>query len=128
MSVGAICFTSSGSNGGCWVVLVFPRLFLFWKKGFFPPHTRLTQKKSLRKLNKLFTSLLAAWHLLVQNTAPPQHVYSHLAGTFLVRLMDAVDSLAREEGLNQVPRHSWIPELRQLPVLFTHYGGQVQGV
>ena len=36
MSVGAICFTSSSSNGGCWVVLVF---FLgkhfFLKKGFF---------------------------------------------------------------------------------------------
>ena len=35
--MGAICFTSSGSNGGCWVVLVFPRLFFFffWKNGFF---------------------------------------------------------------------------------------------
>ena len=43
MSVGAICFTSSGSNGGCWVVLVFPRLF-FEKWGFFS-HTRLTPKK-----------------------------------------------------------------------------------
>ena len=28
VSVGAICFTSSGSDGGCGVVLVFPRLFL----------------------------------------------------------------------------------------------------
>ena len=44
MSVGAICFTSSGSNGGCWVVLVFPRLF-FLEKWVFFPHTRLTPKK-----------------------------------------------------------------------------------
>ena len=51
MSVGAICFTSSGSNGGCWVVLVFPRLFL-GKMGFFF-HTRLTpKKKSLRDLHQ----------------------------------------------------------------------------
>ena len=34
MFVGAICFTSSGGNGG-WVVLVFPRLFLE-KRVFFP--------------------------------------------------------------------------------------------
>ena len=45
MSVGAICFTSSGSNGGCWVVLLFPRLF-FGKMGFFS-HTRLTPKKKV---------------------------------------------------------------------------------
>ena len=45
MSVGAICFTSSGSNGGCWVVLVFPHLF-FGKKGFFS-HTRLVPKKKV---------------------------------------------------------------------------------
>ena len=45
MSVGAICFTSSGSNGGCWVVLVFPRLF-FWggEKGFFFPHGTYAEK------------------------------------------------------------------------------------
>ena len=57
MSVGAICFTSSGSNGGCWVVLVFPRLF-FGKMGFFSPYatyakkkkfTRLTPKKNFRR-------------------------------------------------------------------------------
>ena len=46
MSVGAICFTSSGSNGGCWVVLVFPRLF-FWKNGFFSPIRDLRQKKKV---------------------------------------------------------------------------------
>ena len=53
MSVGAICFTSCGSNGGCWVVLVFPRLF-FWKKGFFfpirdlrpPPKKKIPLKKN----------------------------------------------------------------------------------
>ena len=44
MSVGAICFTSSGSNGGCWVVLVFLRLF-FLEKWVFLSHTRLTPKK-----------------------------------------------------------------------------------
>ena len=45
MSVGAMCFTSSGSNGGCWVVLVSPPtlFFFFGKKGFFP-HTQLTPK------------------------------------------------------------------------------------
>ena len=51
MSVGAICFTSSGSNGVCWVVLVFPRPFLE-NRVFFPYatyakklFTRLTPKK-----------------------------------------------------------------------------------
>ena len=40
MSMGAICFTSSGSNGGCWVVLVFPRIFFFFleKRVFFFIH------------------------------------------------------------------------------------------
>ena len=55
MSVGAICFTSSGSNGGCWVVLVFPRLFFFWKNEFCFPHTRLTPKKKFhRKKNATY--------------------------------------------------------------------------
>ena len=46
MSVGAICFTSSGSNVGCWVVLVFPRSFppLFGKKGFFSPYAIYAKK------------------------------------------------------------------------------------
>ena len=36
---GGIFFTSSGSNGGCWMVLVFLRLFfVFCKKGFFSPY------------------------------------------------------------------------------------------
>ena len=51
MSVGAICFTSSGSNGGCWVVLVFPRL-LFGKMGFFFPYATYAKKKSLRDLHQ----------------------------------------------------------------------------
>ena len=51
MSVGAICFTSSGSNGGCWVVLVFPRLF-FGKMGFFFPYATYAKKKSLRDLHQ----------------------------------------------------------------------------
>ena len=49
MSVGAICFTSSGSNGGCWVVLVFPRLF-FGKMGFFSPYATYAKKKKFRRL------------------------------------------------------------------------------
>ena len=40
--------------------------------------------------------------------------------------MDAANSLAREEGLGQVPCYGWISELRQLPVLFMHRGQQVQ--
>ena len=62
--MGAICFTSSGSNGGCWVVLVFPPLFFFWKKGFFFPYAicakkkfkRLTPKKKFlrRKKNAIY--------------------------------------------------------------------------
>ena len=53
MSVGAICFTSSGSNGGCWVVLVFPRLFFFFrKKGFFSPYATYAKKKSLHDLHQ----------------------------------------------------------------------------
>ena len=51
MSMGAICFTSSGSNGGCWVVLVFPRLF-FGKMGFFSPYATFAKKKSLRDLHQ----------------------------------------------------------------------------
>ena len=36
MCMGAICFTSSISSGGCWVVLVFSRnLLFFWKRFFF---------------------------------------------------------------------------------------------
>ena len=49
MSVGAICFTSSGSNGGCWVVLVFPRLF-FGKMGFFSPYATYAKKKRFTRL------------------------------------------------------------------------------
>ena len=52
MSVGAICFTSSSSNGGSRVVLVFPPPFLFLEKRVFSPHTRLTPKKELRDLHK----------------------------------------------------------------------------
>ena len=56
MSVGALCFTSSGSNGGCWVVLVFPRLFVFfWKNGFFFPIRDLRQKKFTRLTPKKFS-------------------------------------------------------------------------
>ena len=51
MSVGAICFTSSGSNGGCWVVLVFPRLF-FGKMGLFFPYATYAKKKSLSDLHQ----------------------------------------------------------------------------
>ena len=52
MSVGAICFTSSGSNGGCWVVFVLPHLFFFLEKGVFFSIRNLWQKKSLRDLHK----------------------------------------------------------------------------
>ena len=62
MSVGAICFTSSGSNGGCWVVLVFPRPppppFFFFEKWVFFPHTRLTPKKKVSAIcTKIFFSV-----------------------------------------------------------------------
>ena len=72
------------------------------------------------------TSLLVACRSLVKNTAPPQHLYSHLTGTFLDCVMDAVDNLAREVGMSQTPRYGWIPELQVLPVLFTHDERQVQ--
>ena len=52
MSVRAICFTSSGSNGGCWVVLVFPRLFFFGKNEFFCPIRDLRQKKKIPSKKK----------------------------------------------------------------------------
>ena len=45
MSVGAICFTSSGGNGGCWVVLVSPPPLFFGKKGFFSPYATYAKKK-----------------------------------------------------------------------------------
>ena len=44
MSVGAICFTSSGSNGDCLVVLVLPPLFLA-KRVFFPIRDLRLEKK-----------------------------------------------------------------------------------
>ena len=47
MSVGVFCFTSYGSNGSCWVVLVFFRLF-FWKKGFFFPYVTCAKKTFVR--------------------------------------------------------------------------------
>ena len=61
MSVGAICFTSSSSNGGCWVVLVSPSP-RFFDKGFLP-HTRLTpntkvlleKKRDLRQKKSYLT-------------------------------------------------------------------------
>ena len=44
LSVGAICFTSSGSNGGCWVVLVSPPLFFpyatYAKKKVYATYTQ----------------------------------------------------------------------------------------
>ena len=52
MSVGAICFTSSGSNGSCWVVLVPPRPpFFFEKSGFLLYATCAEKKRSLRALH-----------------------------------------------------------------------------
>ena len=65
MSVGAICFTSSGSNGGCWLVLVSPPppplFFYFKEKGSFFPctiyakkrFTRLTPKKQNFRRTKM---------------------------------------------------------------------------
>ena len=57
MSVGAICFTSSGSNGGCWVVLVFPRFFFFFGKNcfFFPMRDLRQKKKFLSKKNAAYS-------------------------------------------------------------------------
>ena len=80
MSVGAICFTSSGSNGGHWVVLVPPPPF-FAKMFFF--HTRLmlkkkvyaiyTKKKSVEKKTRL-TQKKSELHLF------PQSSYTFLYG------------------------------------------------
>ena len=57
MSMGAICFTSSGRNGGCWVVLVFPPLFFLWKKDYIPQKKfwlpKKTQFKPKKKLQDL---------------------------------------------------------------------------
>ena len=47
MYVRAICFTSSGSNGGCWVFLV---IFCFYSETKFLFHARLTPKKNLHVL------------------------------------------------------------------------------
>ena len=73
MSMGAICFTSCGSNGGCWVVLVFLSLFLGGEKVFFF-HTRLTTKKSYTTCTQKTTTAsyayfynqatLSSWRLL----------------------------------------------------------------
>ena len=61
MSVGAVCFTCTGSNGGCWVVLVFPRLF-FLKKGVFF-HTQLTPKKKFTRFTPKKNSVEKKRHL-----------------------------------------------------------------
>ena len=56
MSVGAICFTSSGSNGDWWVVFV-PPPFLFMEKTVFFYERLTPQTKRLRHLHqKKFTS------------------------------------------------------------------------
>ena len=48
MSVGAICFTSSSSNGGCWVVLVFfGDNLLFYGKNVFFPYTTYTKRNAI---------------------------------------------------------------------------------
>ena len=74
----------------------------------------------------LVASLLTARRSLIKNTAFARHLYSHLTGTFLDRVMDAVDCLARDVGMSQTPRYGWIPELQKLPVLFTHNDRQIQ--
>ena len=51
----------------------------------------------------LVTSLLISSRSLVKNTAPPRHLCSHLTGTFLDRVMDAVDGLAWEVGMYRTP-------------------------
>ena len=71
MSVGAICFTSSGSNGGCRVVLVIFLVNLFFsEKGFFfsyetytPPKkcTRVMQKKMVK--NAIYANRKSVSHL-----------------------------------------------------------------
>ena len=48
VSMGAICFTSSDSNGGCWVVLVIFLVVLFCsKKKVFLFHARPTSPKKV---------------------------------------------------------------------------------
>ena len=51
MSAGAICFTSSSSNGGCWVVLV-PPLPAFLEKGFFFSYATYAKKQVYRTYAK----------------------------------------------------------------------------
>ena len=74
----------------------------------------------------LVVSLLTACRSLIQNTAFPRHLYSHLTSTFLHCVMDVVDCLARDVGMSQTPRYGWIPELQELPVLLTHNDQQIQ--
>ena len=62
----------------------------------------------------LVASLLTACRALIQHTASPRHLCCHLRGTFLDRLMDAVDCLAGEVGLSRIPPYGWISELEQL--------------
>ena len=50
ISVGAKCFTSSGSNGSCWLVLVPPPFFL--KELVFFSVRDLRPKKNLRNLHQ----------------------------------------------------------------------------
>ena len=45
-------FTSSDSNGGCWVVLVFPRPFFSGEKGF--PCATYTGEKNPSKKNAFY--------------------------------------------------------------------------
>ena len=46
------------------------------------------------RTSPLVMSLLLACRSLGKNTAPPRHLCSHLTGTFLEGVMDAVDDLA----------------------------------
>ena len=60
MSVGGICFTSSNSSGGCWVVLAPPP---FGKKGFPPPYATYAkiQKFYATYTKKVFLSKNATY-------------------------------------------------------------------
>ena len=74
----------------------------------------------------LFASFLTACRSLIQNTAFPSHLYSHLTGTFFDQVMDGVDYLARDVAMSQTPRYRWRPELLELPVPCTHNDRQMQ--
>ena len=56
---------------------------------------------------------------------PPSHLYSHMQGTFLDEILDAVDAAAKRAAKASVHRVGWIRGLQPPSVCFVREGTQI---